>query len=801
MRLIFFISILVSICQGQIRVNIGGPQYTDSNGNVWAADTGCTSQSTYSRGGSIQGTNDPILYQTGRTDPSQVNCTYTLTSPAFYTVTLLFAETDSKVTATSQSGGQPRVMNIYINGQLYWAQLNVMASSAFRTAYNVTSPNIAVTTGQINIQVIQVAYQAMLSGLDIEPYYNSSTVFTPTGGFSLPISTALDSAFLYDIGYSSLTNACAAAAAAHKSIAVTQIWPVPVGFLCAASLWFPTGAGGMIQPASGQTVTLLPNTQCPLTQQCYDISAGGSIAFSTPPPVVSPVQWGADISGASDSSAAIKAAWAAAANGGSGIGAVVLIPCGTFKITSGITFVTAQQQTLKGSGACTTISWAGLTSSQDMIVVPNCFACVVSDMYVNVTQPVNSTFRTENTGSGNTATQNVFKNITILGNGNAGSCFLLDGPVDGNNDQQRFEDDHCLYPVLATGAGWTLGNASSGFNVLNVVIEHSSCSGAGAGYCVDSKHGSFSFIDGDIGGSGVADFFIESPSIGGYTLHNIESESSSMFLKTVISPNSINLDLSLIDWGDSCLGATPSQIRAGCLAYTPSGNVIIWGYPGGHFRDSHFGTSGDANNLTIECVYSQVVYSLPGCAFENVIVSSSNMTLGTIFTTALPDSWTNGSYEDVGGVFHSIPDFYSANKTFNGPVTFNGVTALPAVGAVSYTPSLMFSGAASGQTGTFVGHYWTIQGLTYFTGYVELSALGSSTGTATINLPSAVVDGGFSSTYCNSGCSGLTAPIVSYLGIGATYMNLEVQGATAISGLSNANFSNTSIVSFSGWYK
>lgn len=205
MRLLLLILLTFFTLQAQIRVNVGGPQYTDSNGNVWAADNGCTSQSTYSRSGAIKGTNDPTLYRTGRIDPRQVDCAYTPLSPAFYTVTLLFAETDPRVTATSQSGGQPRVMNVYINGQLYWAQLNVLASSAFATAYNVTSPYISIPDGQINIQVIQVAYQAMLSGIDIEPvsFINTTGLGVPATSFGADPTGAADSCAAFKTGLAS----------------------------------------------------------------------------------------------------------------------------------------------------------------------------------------------------------------------------------------------------------------------------------------------------------------------------------------------------------------------------------------------------------------------------------------------------------------------------------------------------------------------------------------------------------------------------------------------------------------------
>ena len=51
-----------------IRVNAGGPAYTDSQGNLWSADTGYQGGNTDALGAgtSISNTADPTLYQTER---------------------------------------------------------------------------------------------------------------------------------------------------------------------------------------------------------------------------------------------------------------------------------------------------------------------------------------------------------------------------------------------------------------------------------------------------------------------------------------------------------------------------------------------------------------------------------------------------------------------------------------------------------------------------------------------------------------------------------------------------------------
>jgi hypothetical protein len=78
-----------------IRVNAGGPAYTDSAGQVWSADTGYNSGTTYSTGPAIAGTTDDALYKTGRYDSASTAPTlqYSFTVPnGGYEVRLYFAD-------------------------------------------------------------------------------------------------------------------------------------------------------------------------------------------------------------------------------------------------------------------------------------------------------------------------------------------------------------------------------------------------------------------------------------------------------------------------------------------------------------------------------------------------------------------------------------------------------------------------------------------------------------------------------------------------------------------------------------
>ncbi len=183
LRLLLLTILAFTGLDAQIRVNVGGPQFTDTSGNIWAADNGCTSTSEYTYAGTISGTPNPTLYQTGRVATSTLNCTYTVPANAYYMVTLKFAEYNPAVTArTTGSGANPRLMNIFINNVRYYSAYNVRDTCGFATACDLSPNPIPVNssnTGQISITITQQQGQPMLSALAID------TLSTPTGFVTL----------------------------------------------------------------------------------------------------------------------------------------------------------------------------------------------------------------------------------------------------------------------------------------------------------------------------------------------------------------------------------------------------------------------------------------------------------------------------------------------------------------------------------------------------------------------------------------------------------------------------------------
>jgi chitodextrinase len=130
-----------------IRVNAGGPAYTDTAGQVWAADNGFNTGSIASVTNPIAGTSDPALYQKERWDPGTApELGYAFAVPnGTYTVKLHFAET--------WNGGQAvgkRVFNVALEGSQVLTNFDIFAQVGGYTAL-IKTFTTTVADGQLNI--------------------------------------------------------------------------------------------------------------------------------------------------------------------------------------------------------------------------------------------------------------------------------------------------------------------------------------------------------------------------------------------------------------------------------------------------------------------------------------------------------------------------------------------------------------------------------------------------------------------------------------------------------------------------
>jgi Malectin domain len=155
-----------------VRVNVGGPQYTDSAGNVWSADTGFTGGTTYANTNSIANTADPTLYHTERYGAFQ----YALpVANGSYTVTLKFAE-------TYLTGAGQRVFNVTLNGATVLSNFDIYAAAGgMNIAVDKTFP-VSVTGGQISLNFIANVENPKVNAIQIVPgaayAYSQSAYYT-----------------------------------------------------------------------------------------------------------------------------------------------------------------------------------------------------------------------------------------------------------------------------------------------------------------------------------------------------------------------------------------------------------------------------------------------------------------------------------------------------------------------------------------------------------------------------------------------------------------------------------------------
>jgi Malectin domain/Glycosyl hydrolases family 18/Putative Ig domain len=140
-----------------IRVNGGGPAYTDSLGNSWSADTSWSGGIAWTNSIPIANTSDPTLYQSERLG----NFQYQFPVPnGTYTVTLKFAEI--YWTAPGQ-----RVFNVIINGQTVLSNFDIVAQAGTGKTAVDRAFSVFVTGGQITIQFTTVVDNAKISAIQI----------------------------------------------------------------------------------------------------------------------------------------------------------------------------------------------------------------------------------------------------------------------------------------------------------------------------------------------------------------------------------------------------------------------------------------------------------------------------------------------------------------------------------------------------------------------------------------------------------------------------------------------------------
>jgi hypothetical protein len=156
----------VAQIQSPLRVNCGGPAYTDSKGQLWQADSGYVGGQISTTTNIVTGSPDPKLYQTARTFPAALKGTvqYSFDVPnGAYHVNLYFSESN----AAFYSVGA-RQFNVSLQNSRVFTDLDIFAEAG-ANAPLIKGANITVSGGQIVMNLTNVVSTATIDAIEIIP--------------------------------------------------------------------------------------------------------------------------------------------------------------------------------------------------------------------------------------------------------------------------------------------------------------------------------------------------------------------------------------------------------------------------------------------------------------------------------------------------------------------------------------------------------------------------------------------------------------------------------------------------------
>jgi hypothetical protein len=188
---------LPAAAQTPIRVNCGGPNYTDTKGQVWHTDFAYSGGTAGSVTSSVAGTSDPVLYEDFRKNPAS----YSFQVPnGQYQLNLYFDEATPR--AEKITG---RVFNVSVQSNVVFPELDIFAAAGANAAL-IKSANVSVTNGALTIGFTRVVgLDPEISAIEILPASGVTTGPVMTFNFSYPDGTAVVGALNYTVSSSLLS--------------------------------------------------------------------------------------------------------------------------------------------------------------------------------------------------------------------------------------------------------------------------------------------------------------------------------------------------------------------------------------------------------------------------------------------------------------------------------------------------------------------------------------------------------------------------------------------------------------------
>jgi hypothetical protein len=160
----FVLACLPAAAQTQqpIRINCGGTSYTDTNGQVWQADSSYNTGTASTNTMTTTGTSDPTLYRSNRWSGTPLLYSFPVIN-GNYQVNLLFAE---NVPSLQAAGA--RVFNVKLNGSVVLQKFDIFAAAGANAAL-VESFNATVANGTIAIELDSLVQNAKINAIEILP--------------------------------------------------------------------------------------------------------------------------------------------------------------------------------------------------------------------------------------------------------------------------------------------------------------------------------------------------------------------------------------------------------------------------------------------------------------------------------------------------------------------------------------------------------------------------------------------------------------------------------------------------------
>ena len=423
--------------------------------------------------------------------------------------------------------------------------------------------------------------------------------FQPTGGtVPLTVAGALNSAFLYSSGYTTLALGCAAAASNNKTLAIVATIANSPAQALNCDIWFPTGTGAFIQPASGAAITMSQGrTITAADQKIFDYSAGGTVRMLLSPTAGRLKWWGAECNGSTDDALGIGYALPSTMH--------LILPIGkcASSTTQTIT-VDGQRITGQGSGyqytsAPSALLFTGATSGLTVTSALN--NLTFSDFAIATSSA--SGVKAISANCGGCAGWTI-KNVGVL---RTGAGVWTHGIHTTALESSRIEDIYCYQIAKCI----SVNGVSNSMDIVNPLITGTP--GQTTGIEVRSSDG-VRVRGGTVQGTATT---ANLDTDGGTTVTGTWMEGSGAHI--VLCTGDLNLTDITLGGGSqssdtiSCSGADPLTIKGLKGASTPTGSLIRYDGNG----------AGSAQGLTVSGSYVQAVGA-----------GAHAITVGTLATTS-----------------------------------------------------------------------------------------------------------------------------------------------------------------------